>query len=212
MSTNDSRCTLSARVQESGKLLTSDWGNMAFRILAFIFPLGLDTFAVAIALGLRGFRPWRPALLFCVFEAVMPLFGIVLARMVSLRFETLAVVIGGLLLIGMGVHAVREACQGKKEVQDVSFGSLRSSLLAGLAISMDELAIGFPLGASRLPIGVTLGAIAVQTVFITAIGVRFGNRVRSGRALRVSRYAGIAAGVVFALVGLWLVAEHFVRG
>jgi putative Mn2+ efflux pump MntP len=69
---------------------------MAFRILVFVFPLGLDTFAVATALGLRGFRPWRPAVLFYAFEAVMPLFGIALARVVSRRFETLAVVIGGL--------------------------------------------------------------------------------------------------------------------
>jgi len=185
---------------------------MAFRILAFVLPLGLDTFAVAIALGLRGFRPWRPALLFCAFETVMPLFGIAVARVVSRRFETLAIVIGGFVLIGVGIHAVREARQGEKEVQDVSFRSWKSSLLAGLAISMDELAIGFPLGASRLPIGLTLAAIAVQTVFITAIGVAFGNRVRSGLALGVSRYAGIAAGVVFVLVGVFLIAEHFARG
>jgi putative Mn2+ efflux pump MntP len=104
------------------------------------------------------------------------------------------------------------ARQGEKEVQDMSFGSWKSSLLAGLAISTDELAIGFPLGASRLPIGPTLAAIAVQTVFVTVMGVTFGNRVRSGLALGVSRYAGIAAGVVFALVGVWLVAEHFARG
>jgi hypothetical protein len=83
-----------ARVPESGKLLPRACDTMAFRILAFVLLLGLDTFAVAMALGFRGFPPWRPALLFGVFEADMPRFGITLARLLGVRFETLAVVIG----------------------------------------------------------------------------------------------------------------------
>lgn len=181
---------------------------MPFKIAAFVLPLGLDTLAIAVALGLRGFRPWRQAVLFAAFEAVMPLFGIALARVVSLRFETAAVLSGGTVLIGIGIHAIHEALRGEEDVQHLSFRSWKSALAAGLAISTDELAIGFPLGASQLPIGVTLLAIAVQTIFVTALGVTFGNRVRSALALGVSRYAGITAGMVFALVGLWLIAER----
>lgn len=181
---------------------------MPFKIAAFVFPLGLDTLAIAVALGLRGFRPWRPVLLFAAFEGVMPLFGIVLARVVSLRFETAAVVVGGTVLVGIGIHAIHEALHCEEEIQHLSLRSWKTALVAGLAISTDEAAIGFPLGASQLPIGVTLLAIAVQTIFVTAFGVIFGNRTRSGLALGVSRYAGITAGVVFALVGLWLIAER----
>ena len=182
--------------------------KMLLRILAFVFPLGLDTLAIAIALGLRGFRPLRPALLFATFEGVMPMFGIAIARVVSLRFEKAAVVIGGVVLIGLGIHVIQEAIRGQEEVKHVSFNSWRSSLVAGLAISTDELAIGFPLGASKLPIPMTLIAIIVQTVLITALGVRFGNRVRSGFAVDVSRYAGVAAGAIFAIVGGWLIVEY----
>lgn len=180
---------------------------MLLRILAFVLPLGLDTLAIAIALGLRGFRPLRPALLFATFEGIMPVFGILLARVVRPRFETSAVVVGGVLLIALGIHVIQEAHQGEEEVKDVSFKSWKSSLAAGLAISTDELAIGFPLGASKLPIPMTLTAIIVQTALITALGVAFGNRVRSALAGEVSRYAGVAAGVIFAILGLWLIVE-----
>ena len=179
---------------------------MLFRIVAFVFPLGLDTLAMAIALGLRGFGPWRPAVLFSIFEAVMPLFGIALARVVSLRFETAAVVTGGIILVGVGLHSIRQANRGEEEVEHISFSSLRSVLAAGLAISTDELAAGFPLGASVLPVGMVVLTIALQTLFITIIGVVVGNRARSGLALSASRYAGIAAGIVFALLGIWLIA------
>jgi putative Mn2+ efflux pump MntP len=183
---------------------------MPLKIAAFVFPLGLDTLALAIALGLRGFRPWRPALIFSVFEGVMPLFGIGLARLVSRRFETSAVVTGGIILVSLGIHSVREAFRGEKEkeLERISFSSLRSFLPAGLAISTDELAIGFPLGASKLPIPVVLITIVCQTLLLASLGVIAGNRVRAGLAQNASRYAGISAGIVFALVGLWLIVER----
>ncbi|HXW55407.1 MAG TPA: manganese efflux pump [Candidatus Cybelea sp.] len=179
---------------------------MAFKIFAFVFPLGLDTLALAIALGLRGFPPWPAVLLFSIFETAMPVFGISLALFVSPRVETAAVVIGGIVLIAVGAHAVREALRGEKEVEQISFGSARSLLLAGLAISTDELAAGFPLGVSGLPVPGVLITIGVQTVLLTLLGVAIGNRARRGLAARASRYAGVAAGIAFTAVGLWLIA------
>jgi putative Mn2+ efflux pump MntP len=118
------------------------------------------------------------------------------------------VVLGGIILIGVGIHTIREASEVEKEIEHVSFGSVRSSFLAGLAISTDELAIGFPMGASRLPIPTVLMAIALQAFFVTALGIAIGNRFGSGLGLRASRYAGMAAGIVFSLVGMWIIAER----
>jgi len=182
---------------------------MVVRIIVFVLPLALDTLAIAIALGLRGFRPWRPALLFSTFEGLMPVFGIALARVVSRRFETAAVVAGGIVLIAIGIRAMREARRGEvEEVEHISFRSWRATLAAGLAISTDELAAGFPLGASRLPVGMVLMTIVGQTLLVTLLGVAVGNRVRASMAQGVSRYAGMGAGVAFTLVGLWLIAER----
>lgn len=141
----------------------------------------------------------------------MPVFGVALARIVGTRFAIAAVVVGGIILIGLGIHVIREALEGKQELEHGSFKSLRSSFLAGLAISSDELAIGFPMGASGLPIVTTLVAISVQALLITLLGITIGNRVGSGLGLRASRYVGIAAGIVFSLVGLWLIVDRPVK-
>src|SRR3984893_17881702 len=97
-------------------------GSLA-RIVAFVFPLGLDTLAIAIALGLQGQRPLRPALLFVVFETTMPLIGIIIGRVVGLWFETPAAYLGGLILLAVGLHTMREARHRDKEVQSFSLDS-----------------------------------------------------------------------------------------
>ena len=179
---------------------------VVLKIVAFVLPLGLDTLAIAIALGLRGFSPWRPAFAFAIFEGIMPIFGIVLARIVGLRFESAAVVMGGIILIGVGFHSIREAMRGEGGTQGVSFTSWQASLVAGLAISTDELAIGFPLGASGLPIATVLIVIAAQTLLVTALGIAVGNRVSFGSW--ASRFALCRRRGRHCIFGCWSVA-HF---
>src|SRR5882757_3786744 len=52
------------------------------KLVAFVAPLGLDSFAVAAAIGATGRLAarvrWRISLLFLVFEAGMPLIGVAL--------------------------------------------------------------------------------------------------------------------------------------
>jgi len=70
-------------------------------------------------------------------------------------------------------------------------------VLAGLGISMDEIAIGFPLGALGLPIVAVVGAIAVQTFLVTMGGILVGRRINQRLGLQTSRLAGLAAGAAF---------------
>lgn len=185
---------------------------MAVRIAAFVIPLGFDTFAVAVALGLRGLHPLRPALLFALFETVMPLIGIWVGRYIGLRFGTLAVYIGATILIGIGIHTLRETLEGDNETEtaSLSFESVRGILLAGLGISTDEIAMGFPLGALGLPIVAVLAAIAVQAFLATVAGMLIGSRIGTALGRRTSRIAGIAAGVAFLLLGSYLLVERIV--
>src|SRR5215469_1254034 len=54
------------------------------KLLAFVLPLGLDSFAVAAAIGAAGTPTWRLrlriSLIFVVFEAGMPLVGLAAGR------------------------------------------------------------------------------------------------------------------------------------
>jgi putative Mn2+ efflux pump MntP len=183
-------------------------GDVLERIVAFVLPLGLDTFAIAIALGLQGQRLLRPAFVFTVFETTMPLIGIVIGRVVGLWFETPAAYLGGLILVAVGIHMVRAAWHRKNEAQRFALNFLRGIILAGLGISMDEIAIGFPLGALRLPIPAVIGAIAIQTFLVTVGGILVGRRINQRLGMQTSRLAGLAAGAAFLLLGSYLILER----
>ena len=170
--------------------------------------LGFDTFAVAVALGLRGLRPLRPALLFSLFETTMPLIGILVGRYLGFRFGALAIHLGAIILIGLGIHTLRETAKGDDETATLSFESARGASIAGLAISTDEIAVGFPLGALGLPIVPVLAAIALQAFVVTAAGILLGRRIGTAPGIMATRIAGIAAGLTFLLLGMYLLVER----
>jgi putative Mn2+ efflux pump MntP len=178
------------------------------RIFAFVLPLGLDTFAIAVSLGMRGVHPLRPAVVFALFETAMPLIGLTIGGVVGRWLETPAAYLGGLILVTIGLHTIREAVQNGVERQGAAFTSFHTIFSAGFGISMDEIAVGFALGALRLPILPVLGAIAVQTLIVTVSGILVGRVVSRISGMQTSRLARIAAGGVFILLGSYLVLER----
>ncbi len=175
------------------------------RIAAFVVPLALDTLALAIALGLRGgVAPLRVALVCALFEGTMPAIGAALALIVPEKYTTWAVYVGSVVLIVVGIRALREASEGEEEAEKLSFTSLQSMMFAGFAISTDELAVGFPLAASDLPVLATLVVIAGQAFVVAYVGVTFGRRLGRGAA----KYAGVGAGIAFIGLGVLLAIEQ----
>ena len=182
---------------------------MLFKIAAFVIPLGFDTAAVAVLLGLRGIRPLKPALTFALFEAVMPLIGLWLGRAVGARYEAMAAVLGGLILLGVAARLLKEVLEDEDETADFSFSTMRTAALAGLGVSMDELAVGFPMGTSGLLIPPTIAAIALQTFVVTYAGILAGKRLGAKLGRTTSRIAGLVAAAAFAVLGAYLMARGF---
>ena len=180
-------------------------------IAAFVIPLGFDTLAVSIALGLRKVQPWRPALLFTLFEVTMPLVGIGLGRYVGARVESLAAYLGGIILVAVGVHTLREALGNEDEVQRFSLHGVRGMAAAGLGISTDEIAIGFPLGTLRLPVVAVVAAIGIQAFLATVGGILMGHKIGRGLGEQAVRLSGLIAGAAFVLLGIYLIAERILQ-
>lgn len=174
-------------------------------ILVLFASLGLDTLAVSIGIGVRGIprhRWLRIGLVFALCEGLAPVIGLLVGRQLTGHFEDIAAYAAGGLLVLLGSWEISEALQDDDRVEaSLDVGSVRTVLLVGLSVSIDELAIGFALGALRVPIGLALGYIAVQAFLLTFLGLWLGSRV----SRMLGERAEMAAGILLLLLGIALI-------
>lgn len=179
------------------------------RLLAVAAPLGLSNFAGGVAIGLDGLptrRRLQAALVFAVFEAAMPLAGLAVGRGVAGLVGDSASLVGGLVLVGLGAWLLLQATltTAGTDTRPRRSWSGRRLLVAGAALSVDNLVVGFALGALRVSVVVAAIVIGTVSAVLSLAGLELGNL--AGR--RIERYAdaGSAAGLVAigALVALRL--------
>jgi putative Mn2+ efflux pump MntP len=163
------------------------------KLIAFILPLGLDTFGVALALGIAGLpgrSRIRVALLFAGFETAMPLIGVALGVPLGDAVGSAADDIAGALLIGLGVYML--VADDHEDLLSMTQRGVLGAVALGASISLDELAIGFSAGLLRLPILAMVIAIGAQAFVVTLIGVRLGSGVGERWRESAERVAGAA--------------------
>ena len=183
---------------------------MWITLIALVVPLGLDTFAVAAALGMGGLaRPdrLRVTVLFSAFEMGMPIVGIVLGAVTGNVAGKAADYVAIAILIALGIFMLWPRHDDRDDPARVGLLARTRGLAAiglGISISLDELAIGFTLGLLRFPVVLVIALIGFQTLIVTQAGLRLGSRV--GEAVR--ERAEQVAGVVLAVLGLVLLAER----
>ena len=169
---------------------------MTAKLIALVVPLGLDTFAVAAALGMVGVSPARRlriTLLFTAFEAGMPLIGLALGAPLGAAIGSGADYVAIGVLLAFGLYTLRASDEDEqKRLSQLTQLRGAGALLLGVSISLDELAIGFTLGLLRLPAGLVIALIALQTVIVTQLGLRLGNRLSETVRDGAERLAGAA--------------------
>ena len=175
------------------------------KLIAILVPLGLDTFGVALALGIAGLPPHRRthvALLFATFEAVMPLVGVALGAPLGHAIGGAADYGAAVLLVMLGAFMLSnddKDTDGERLLSMTERG-VYAAVALGISISLDELAIGFSAGLLRLPLLPVVLGIGAQAFIVTQVGVRIGGRL----AERWREYAERVAGGALILLGLTL--------
>jgi putative Mn2+ efflux pump MntP len=165
------------------------------KVAALVVPLGLDTFGVALALGIAGLprkHRLRVSLLFASFEAAMPVIGVALGAPLGRAIGSVADYFAAVLIVSLGVYMLLVQSDEEDRLLSLTQRGMLGAAALGVSISLDELAIGFSAGLLRLPIPATVIAIGAQAVIVTQIGLRLG--VRAGEALRevTEKLAGTA--------------------
>jgi len=182
------------------------------KLLAFVLPLGLDSFAVAAAIGAaQATTAWqrlRISLIFMLFEGGMPLIGLGLGSALAHGIGVVADYLAAAVVIGIGAWMLLSADQDEEAKASRLTTSRGLALIGlGISISMDELAIGFSIGLTRLPLTIVIAAIALQAFIAAQVGLATGAKIAERWRERAERLAGI----VLIALGAYLIAEQLTR-
>jgi putative Mn2+ efflux pump MntP len=170
--------------------------------------VGLDNFGAATALGVSRRSPHlrlQVAVVFGLFEAAMPLVGLLLGDSVARTLGGQTKLVAGLVLCLAGIYAlVQDHRSGERPELPVSVAGpgLRRLVILGAALSIDNLAIGFALGAYHVNVVVAAVVIGVVSVALTLAGLELGRRLGP----RLGAWGERAGGVILVLVGVSVAA------
>jgi manganese efflux pump family protein len=182
------------------------------KLLAFVLPLGLDSFAIATAIGAArattALQRLRISLVLVIFEGGMPLIGLGLGSVLAHGIGVAADYLAAIVVSGIGAWTLLSDDQDEEAKASRFTTSRGLALLAlGIGISMDELAIGFSIGLTRLPVTTVIAAIALQAFAAAQLGLTTGAKIAERWRERTERLAGIT----LIVLGVYLIAEQLMR-
>ena len=190
-----------------------------FDIVLLAVALAMDCFAVSIVSGVMAssskerslwtMKEVRMALLFGLFQALMPLIGWLGISIFQNRIEQYDHWIAFFFLLCIGGNMIREAFSSEEE-QHFNPDRLHTQLMLAVATSIDALAVGISFvcmgyeRASQLTVPlVIIGAMSVFfSLFGTWLGGRFGMAI--SRRLKPSLFGG----VILILIGVKILVSH----
>ena len=169
--------------------------------------LGLSNFAAAIGIGISGVdgrARLRVGMVFGLFETGMPIVGLALGHGLANDLGSAAHWIGAGLLIATGVVALWQALRSKSEEEHAAESArqpLGRLLVTGLALSIDNLAVGFALGAYHVALLAAALVIGAVSVALSLVGLELGARIGAAAGRRgelVGAMVLIAVGIAIA--------------
>jgi manganese efflux pump family protein len=185
-------------------------------LLVVAASLGMSNFGAAIGIGLSGVDArtrLRVGLVFGAFETIMPIVGLVIGRQVAGQLGDSARWAGAALLIVLGGYGLATSARADRPRDSQARDRFRSGragsapagltrlVLTGLALSLDNLVVGFALGAYHAPVVLGAVIIGVVSVALSLIGLELGARISASVGQRGEQLAGlllIALGVAIA--------------
>ena len=175
-------------------------------ILFVSISLSLNNFAVAIAIGLSGAdrkTRIRTAVAFGLFEAIMPIVGILIGQRLAGSIGQVGKYVGGGLLVLTGAYNTWQSTQEQNQVtkaEQPKRQNFKYLLFTGFALSIDNLVVGFALSLYDVPLILAAGMIAFTSITMSLVGLEFGQRLGA----KFERWSEVTAGVILILVGLAL--------
>lgn len=185
-----------------------------FDILLLAMALAMDCFTVSIVSGVIVRRRIsgaivRMALLFGLFQALMPLAGWLTATGFSQYFEAVDHWIAFLLLAFIGGKMIKESFEDEEHAS-LNPLLLHTQLLLAVATSIDALAVGISMACvgynSVAQLSLPLLAIGLASLVMSIIGYVLG--VRFGRSIARRLRPELIGGLVLVFIGVKVLVSH----
>jgi len=176
---------------------------MIWEVLVLGFVLSLDNFRVSIALGTVPFglkRALQVALTFGLWDAIMPLIGLLVGRKIGDEVGDVAELVGALALGAYGLYLVISALRNPEpEELDHPWA------LFGIpfTLSLDNLFAGASLGLLGLAPWFSAAIFGAMTAVLSLVGLQVGRAAAHLVRIRSDLLAGIT--LIIAAVALPLV-------
>ncbi len=163
--------------------------------------VGLSNFAGSIGIGLTGIdgrTRLRVGIAFGLFEALMPIIGLLLGQAVAGYLGHIAKYVAGAVLILTGAYTIWQGRRVSDDQKQSAEIPTRRLLVTALALSIDNLAVGFALAVYRIPIVLAAATMGVISVAMSLLGLELGSRLGT----RVEAWSEELGGAVLILVGI----------
>ncbi|MFF8953345.1 manganese efflux pump MntP family protein [Streptomyces sp. NPDC014940] len=176
---------------------------MIWEILALGFVLSFDNFRVSIALGTVPFgfrRAVQVALTFGLWDAVMPLVGLLIGHEIGESIGDVADVVGAAALGGYGLYLVISSLR-RPEPEELD----QPWALFGipLTLSLDNLLAGASLGVLGLSPWFAAAAFGVTTAVMSLVGLQLGRAAARLVRIRSDLLSGVTLIIAAAALPLW---------
>ena len=178
--------------------LRPGYRGRVLELLLVAVSLGLSNFAASAGIGAAGAEAGtrlRLAAVFGLFETGMPVVGLLLGHGLARDLGAAARWLGAALLIVTGavtlIHGLRgqPAAPGRAGPRGPARGV--RLLATGFALSVDNLAVGFALGAYRVGLALSVLVIGAVSVALSLLGLELGDRLGARTGGRGECLSGI---------------------
>lgn len=165
---------------------------MIWEMLGLGFVLGLDNFRVSIALGTVPFglkRAMQVALTFGLWDAVMPLVGLLIGREIGEAVGGVADVVGAVALGGYGLYLVISSLRNP-EPDELDHPWALFGI--PLTLSLDNLVAGASLGILGLSPWFSAPVFGLVTAVMSLIGLQLGRAAARLIRIRADLVSGVS--------------------
>ena len=171
-------------------------------IFLIAIALAMDAFSVSLTKGftqkhLTKAQIFYYGLFFGGFQFIMPILGYFCGSAISNIIESLASIIGFILLLIIGLNMIRESLSGDDEEITDNFSFKEVTLLA-IATSIDAFAVGITFALLNEPLLISSAIIGIVAFAFSIVGIFIGKKI--------GNYFGdkfqILGGAILILIGI----------